>query len=334
VGAARRRAGALLLGGLLLVGPLACSDTSTPPEARESSPGPSAPPPRLPLTGAVAPDGVPDRPALVVKVDNTASAAPQVGLARADLVVEELVEGGATRLAVFLQSSLPARVGPVRSIRTSDIGVVGPTGGVLVASGAAGLVRRAVAEAGVRTAVEGAPGFARDGGRSAPYNLMVSPRALVKGLSDPPGPPSQPYLPWGEEKPATARQGKPVSRAEVAFSPGQTTRWRHADRGWTREDGLAAARDDFVADQVLVLRVGTRDAGYRDPAGNRVPETVTTGSGAATLLLDGRRVDARWQKDGPRAPFRLTTRGGEKLTVPPGHTWVELLPRSGSLSTS
>ena len=37
---------------------------------------------------------------MVVKIDNT-EAQPQLGLGKADLITEELVEGGSTRLAVF-----------------------------------------------------------------------------------------------------------------------------------------------------------------------------------------------------------------------------------------
>jgi hypothetical protein len=43
-----------------------------------------------------------------------------------DLVVEELVEDGVTRLAAFYYSQLPSKVGPVRSMRASDIGIVSP----------------------------------------------------------------------------------------------------------------------------------------------------------------------------------------------------------------
>src|SRR5687767_11236595 len=46
-----------------------------------------------PLTGLEL-DEQPDRPVLTVKMDNSASSAPQVGLGAADLVTEELVEGG------------------------------------------------------------------------------------------------------------------------------------------------------------------------------------------------------------------------------------------------
>ena len=42
-----------------------------------------------------------------------------------------------TRLAVFFYQQLPEVAGPVRSMRASDIGIVKPAHGVIVASGAA-----------------------------------------------------------------------------------------------------------------------------------------------------------------------------------------------------
>src|SRR4029077_9435591 len=61
-------------------------------------------------------------PVLVTKLDNTSSSAPQIGLGEADLVVEELVEGGLTRLAAVYHSPLPTPGGPVRSLRAPGIG--------------------------------------------------------------------------------------------------------------------------------------------------------------------------------------------------------------------
>src|SRR6187549_3025265 len=66
-----------------------------------------------PLTGLDAHDAAPTHPPLVVKLDNTFSSRPQIGLRKADLVTEELVEGGMTRLAAFYDSKLPGLVGPV-----------------------------------------------------------------------------------------------------------------------------------------------------------------------------------------------------------------------------
>jgi hypothetical protein len=138
----------------------------TPTSAGPTTTPTPTPEPIWPLTGLPAPEGPAERPVLVVKVDNTASARPQAGLSAADIVVEELVEGGLTRLAVLYHSTLPDAVAPVRSIRTSDIGIVLPTGGALVASGGAQRVLRAMDEAGVTVVTEGSAGFpATAGGR-------------------------------------------------------------------------------------------------------------------------------------------------------------------------
>ena len=81
-------------------------------------------------------------PILVTKIDNSTSSSPQVGLSHADLVVEELVEGGITRLAVFFYSDVPDNAGPVRSMRASDIGIVPGDHATVVTSGAAGVTVR------------------------------------------------------------------------------------------------------------------------------------------------------------------------------------------------
>ena len=77
-----------------------------------------------PLTGMPASGRAPKHPVMVVKIDNSSNSSPQIGLSKADLVTEELVEGGLTRLAVFFDTKIPKEVGPVRSMRASDIGLV------------------------------------------------------------------------------------------------------------------------------------------------------------------------------------------------------------------
>ena len=60
---------------------------------------------------------------MVVKIDNVDAARPQTGVNQADVVYEELVEGGLTRLAAVFQSQYPTVVGPVRSGRLTDEGI-------------------------------------------------------------------------------------------------------------------------------------------------------------------------------------------------------------------
>jgi hypothetical protein len=169
-----------------------------------------------PLTGVPVGNNAPEHLVLVVKIDNTAPSAPQVGLGDADLVVEELVEGGSTRLAVMFWEKTPEVVGPVRSTRATDIGIVRPVDAVLVASGGAPRTIRQIAEAEIPVLQEGDPGFSRDDSRSAPYNLMMDLEELAGSL-DAATPPAA-YLPFGPEeswpggKPAKDRGGELLGR--------------------------------------------------------------------------------------------------------------------------
>ena len=72
-----------------------------------------------------------------MKIDNTDAAHPQYGVDQADVVYEEVVEGGITRLAAIFNSHDPDRVGPVRSVRKTDQSLVWPIGGVFAYSGGA-----------------------------------------------------------------------------------------------------------------------------------------------------------------------------------------------------
>lgn len=78
-----------------------------------------------PLTGLAQTDpDVAARPALLAKIDNTSKGRPQEALAQADLVYEEMIEGGFTRLAAVFHTNAPV-IGPIRSGRSTDIPLIG-----------------------------------------------------------------------------------------------------------------------------------------------------------------------------------------------------------------
>ncbi len=319
------RAPALLTGLLVTALALAgCGGDDEPDEPDASPSGTPDEPVLSPLTGRVVAVGLPKHPVVVVKIDNSASSRPQVGLGGADLVTEELVEGGITRLAVFFYETVPDVVGPVRSMRATDIGIVQPAEAVLVASGGAPQTQARLKDAGITTYTEGGPGFYRDSGRSAPYNLMNRLPQLVKKL-DPADPPP-PYLPFGDA--ADFPKGQPAAGLVASFSAGSATQFGFSGGHYVNTDTNADAGDQFQADTVLVLRVRVGDAGYLDPAGNPVPETKLTGTGPAMVFHGGRLVRGTWSKDGYDAPVTLKA-GGNALTLPPGKVWIELVPLRG-----
>lgn len=326
----RAAVAALVAASLLLAGCSGGDDeepsepSSAEPTAAETSEPPE--PTYWPLTGLERTGEAPKHPVIVTKVDNTSSSAPQVGLGAADMVVEELVEGGYTRLAAFYYSKVPQNIGPVRSMRASDIGIV-PDGATVVTSGAAPVTIKRINGAGIPWITEGAAGVYRETSRYAPYNLFARLSEIAKRLKTDEEPP--PYLPWGTE--ADLPKGARASTLTADFGA-HSTSWAFQKGRYVNTDSYAAQGDQFPADSVLVLRVKVGDAGYRDPAGYPVPETKFEGKGPAMLFHGGRVVRGTWSKDGLKGAIELSTKSGD-LVVPAGHVWVELVPEvNGSVT--
>lgn len=317
------------IAALLLLAACGSADEQAAPTP-QPTPTPTATAP-WPLTGLPS-DGPVDGPVLVVKVDNTANASPQRGLDAADLVVEEVVEGGVTRLAVMVHSALPGAddlvVGPVRSVRSSDVGIVAPTQGVLVASGGAGPPVADLQAAGITTVFEDGPGFSRDPSRAAPYNLFVDLVDTRDSLPDDPAPPD--YLEWAEDDGVALPPGEGAAGLLLRFSPSHTTQMDYDPAtGWSRSGDDSG----FTAGTVIALLVEESDAGYLDPAGNPVPVLLTTGSGAGWLAHAGTLVPIEWSKPDASQPWSFTTSEGDPLAVPPGRVYLALMP-SGTASVT
>ena len=325
----RRVAGIAL--ALTLFGSLAACGGDDPkadgPEAAAFSSTPRPEPDTEPLTGAELPLGesaARDHSVLVVKIDNVEESAPQLGLSKADLVVEEEVEGGATRLAAFYYSALPKEVGPVRSMRASDIGIVSPVNASVITSGAAQVTIDRIKGAGVRFFQEGVDGIYRDTSRYAPHNVFADLKTLAKQADNPEGRPAD-YMPWGVESDFVGV--RPATQFTADFGYVRSSDWEYAGGTYVNTNSFAADGDQFPADTVLVLRVRTGDAGYLDPAGNPVPETKLVGKGPAMIFHAGQLMRATWNKTDLAAPMSLSTPAGE-VRIPSGRVWIELVPMS------
>ena len=275
-----------------------------------------------PLTGEPVTGSTPPRPVLVTKIDNSSDSRPQVGLRKADLITEELVEGGITRLAVFFYQQLPDVAGPVRSMRASDIGIVKPAHAVIVASGAAPPTLARLRYNKITFFGGGGPGYYRDGSRIAPHNLMVHMGPLARSVRKKAVVPAS-YLPWGKDSDFAGTA--PATSIQAMFSRSSTTMWKFQGGKYVNTNSNAAAGDRFNPDSVLVLRVREGDAGYRDPAGNPVPETLYFGKGPALLFHAGKLERGTWTKRSRKTPVKLSTAAGA-MKVPAGHVWIELVP--------
>jgi hypothetical protein len=291
-----------------------------------------------PLTGQALPSGRPANPVFVVKIENTDGGAPQYGLDKADMVMEELVEGGLTRLAAFYYSNLPSKVGHVRSLRDTDIGIAAPVGGQVVASGGAAGTYRRVEGAGITVFSEdgGAPGFSSDPAKVRPYNRLINLKTVAKKARTTKI--LGPYLPWTPPKstaktpapsgttPAPPRR-KTTRAATVRFSNSTSTRWKLAGGTWQRTNGHAASGQDFKANTMIVMFCRVGDAGYTDPAGNPVPETKFEGKGRALVFHGSTVTEVEWHKPSLDESITFSTKAGQAYTIDPGKVFFELVPK-------
>ncbi|MGY1846985.1 DUF3048 domain-containing protein [Blastococcus sp. SYSU DS1021] len=298
--------------------------------------------PTWPLTGVPA-DTTPDRPALVVKIENSVAARPQTGLNAADMVWEQVVEGGITRFVAVYHSTLPPEIGPVRSIRPMDPAIAAPLGGLLAFSGGVPTYIAAAEDAGLQVLRQdsGADGFFRTTTRSAPHNVHAVPQTLLDqaDATHRSSPGTQFHHAATGEQPTAVAAGQPTTTLDLTLSGISSPRWTWsaADGRWLRAEGSTPAVEAggarIGAVNVVVLRVDVVQTEARDPAGNPVPETILTGSGQALVASGGHTVVATWSKPAVGDRVELTDADGDPVTLAPGNTWVELVPNSGEVAT-
>ncbi|MFD2422345.1 DUF3048 domain-containing protein [Amycolatopsis pigmentata] len=268
-------------------------------------------------------------PVFAAKIDNVAEARPQTGLSSADVVYVEPVEGGLTRLLAVYFGSRPDVLGPVRSARSSDIGVLAQYGQpVLAYSGAAPEILPALRSASlVNASPAEVPGaYFRDNGRPAPHNLYVHPAGLPGGT-----PPPADSVPRFGPVPTA---GTPVSAYQVRYpAASYDFRWSPDSHRWaifadgaplsTTEAGRLDAAT--VIEQRVDVRVG--EPGESGAVANS-PVAQTVGSGEATILRDGQRFAATWNRPAPQSPTRFLTTTGDPLPLAQGPVWILLTAKS------
>ncbi len=284
---------------------------------------PVAAPNTAPLTGLWL-AAVPQRAAVVVKIDNSSKARPQVGLNAADIIIEEEVEGGITRLAAIYHAN-SSTVGPVRSGRTTDISFLTALGSPsLVYSGANDifdqLLLRQPTVANFSAARNG--GYWRDRARRAPSNLFADTTTFERAASAPPA--QFAYRPLGEQP-----VWPTASKIRVDFGRTVSSWAVNANGdGWQRtQDGKQHTTNDGVvgATNVVLIYTDELDTGLKDSSGSMVPEFVFVGTGRAVVFAGGHSMEGTWTRPTLRSPAILTDAGGNVIELNPGRTWIELV---------
>lgn len=283
--------------------------------------------PIAPLTGLPDPSGTAlKRPALIVKVEDDTNSLPQWGIDQADVIYEEIINGGIPRLAAVFNQNAPARVGPIRSVRPTDTQIVFPIGGIFAFSGGAPYALASIATAPVKLVQESGAGAAmfRDPSRIAPYNLygnVAQLFAIGGGTPVPPTPLFQ-YRPRGQ-----SAVGATVSKFVVNFPSiyPMTWTWDTATQSWDRSTQFAGP--DYTGNHVRESpkNVIVNYVNYVNGVGNFYSYANLQSGGVADVFTDGKEIVGTWARHSKSSPIQYLNAKGKAIRLTPGQTWVELL---------
>jgi hypothetical protein len=304
----------------------------------------TAPPVTCPLTGEPAPGGtVPQRPAMAVKIDNYPAGRPQSGLDQADIIFEEPVEGGITRFAAVFQCQSSALIGPVRSARNIDIGILGQLGTPLLAH--VGGIDPVIAN------IDASPLVNVDIGDS--QSLMIHPpdhvapdsdytsSAIVYGTHPTMTTPPQPLFTYSATTPS---EGTAVSTVNIDFSGTSNVTWKWNKATDTFLRYYNATTPDMLADNVqnqaanVVVQyvqisygpwVENSEGGLEVQA-----DLYPNASGAAVVYRNGYAIPGTWHRSALGSPTQFVNDSGVAIPMQPGQTWVELVPNTIMATTT
>ena len=274
-------------------------------------------------------------PVLVVKIDDTTQAHPQIGLEDAELVYIEQVEGGLTRLAAVFSSVIPQRIGPVRSARISDIDIVAQFGRVAFAySGAQKKLLPVIAAANLQDlgAQRQSPTiFTTDPNRTQPYAMVLRADLLMQKIWDKNfeiDPAKNVGFIFGELQDGGAPTTKavmhwPAATYSATWSQ-QESRWllSHNNSADVAESGVVLGPTTLVIQMVSIT-----PSEYKDKVGGVTPYSQTVGEGKAYVLRNGQRFITTWSRPSSDSGTTFTFADGAIMNFDPGQIWIALTDR-------
>jgi hypothetical protein len=283
------------------------------------------------LSGREGPNG----PVLVVKIDDTANAHPQIGVEDADIVYIEQVEGGLTRLAAVFSSVIPQRIGPVRSARISDIEIMSQFGRVAFAySGAQKKLLPVIAAANLQNLGaqrQSSTIFTTDPNRIRPYAMVLRADLLMQEIKE------KNFqivsakdigfrfgsLPEGGSATSKAVINWPAATYSASWSAVES-RWllSHNNAVDVADSGVVLGPSTLVIQMVSIT-----PSEYKDKFGGVTPFSQTIGTGKAYVLRNGQRFQATWNRPFAESGTTFTLADGTVMNFDPGQIWIALTDR-------
>ncbi len=320
-------------------------DTTLPPE--DTTTGPDEPLPTYidPLTGL---EGLKDVTAVrpvALFYDNLSSAAPQSGIAKADVLIEVMVEGGISRLIAITNDydNDTDVFGPIRSARHYMTELSAAFGSLMVGAGYSPLGYTSIVNNGLQY-IDGTHDryanswFYRDPVRADNFGYVHSLMITSKGIKQ-----MAKINDFGttlESIPSNfkfAQQGKDVAlnggrsthvilsysnyqQVQFIYSASAGTYYRYQFGDRAHLDAETGEQLNFKNLFVLFTQSAKIEG---DTEGRLDVETV--GSGTGYYITGGKYAEIRWTRNSETGAFKFTTPSGMTLTVNRGTSFIAVV---------
>lgn len=291
-----------------------------------------------PLTGMETTE-LPENRAFAVMVNNQKEARPQNGLSDADIVFEILAEGNITRFMAIYQSTVPERVGPVRSAREYYFTLAQGYDALYIYHGAAKFVDAMIRDRNIEN-LNGAHHdndkqlFVRESFRVAPHNSYLLTDAIKEkaekkdyDMSQIPKPLS--FLSEDEEL-----DGEVANYVKIEYYgniPYVEYEYDHEKEKYIRFNDGTQTVELETEDPILIDNIFIVEAEHQviDNEGRRAVDIES--GGKAYLLQRGKVQKIEWENiDGRITPIK----DGEIVPFVPGKTWINFVQKNPPSSVS
>ena len=266
-----------------------------------------------------------------VMIDNHVDARPSVGLAKAGLIYETIVESPITRfLAVFSSDDEIDKIGPVRSARPFYIDFASEFNGPYIHVGGSNdaLEMLSLYKYDVNEFSRGNY-FWRDGNRYQPHNVFSSSDLVNKIVKNSNWEFDDQFDSWifkadvSEEE----RQENKI-KIDINFkSYDFAVRWEYAreSNDYIRGQGGRVHKDqsgdEIRAKNIAIMYTTSR---VIDDYGRR--EVKTIGEGESVVFQDGKAIEGRWRRTNKNSRTRFYSEDGEEVEFNVGTSWIEVVP--------
>jgi hypothetical protein len=285
---------------------------------------------------------------LAVMINNHTEARPQSGLIDADLVYEMIAEGGITRFLAFFNSTVPEKIGPVRSTREYYLVLVKEIGdAMLMHIGYSPQALVAIESWPVRSLSRGGADFWRDEARlnagiATEHTAYVNGKELLnKGLElgwEGTSETFESYT-FTDDAPVKAQETEnKATTIKIDFwdAGDYSAEWKYDATGnnYMRFMGYDGAgqplphKDQESGKQLTAKNVIVQFAKETNIVGddkNRLDYELI-GSGEGLVFKDGKVYKITWSKQDRDSRTKFYTLDGEEVKFNRGKFWIAIVP--------